>query len=116
MRKRLLVLISATLLLYSLPQMSTASAQEICRTFNFNQTFNFGYNSDSPTWTSPGVKRVITWVALDSGELNGKMIQRSFGTQHLGWIREAFQSWDDALDSISFQEIKTGLNADIKVG
>ena len=116
MRKRLLVLISATLLLYSLPQMSTASAQEICRIFNFNQTFNFGYSSDSPTWTSPGVKRVITWVALDSGELNGKMIQRSFGTQHLGWIREAFQSWDDALDSISFQEIKTGLNADIKVG
>ena len=116
MRKRLLVLISATLLLYSLPQMSTASAQEICRTFNFNQTFNFGYNSDSPTWTSPGVKRVITWVALDSGELNGKKIQRSFGTQHLGWIREAFQSWDDALDSISFQEINTGVNADIKIG
>ncbi len=115
-RKRLLVVISASLLLCSLSQMSTASAQEICRTFILNQTFNFGYNSDFPTWTSPGVKIVITWVALDSGELNGKKIQRSFGTQQSVWIREAFQSWDDALDSISFQEINSGVTADIKIG
>ncbi len=101
---------------FSLPQMTTASAQEICRTFNFGQTFNFGYNSDFPTWTTPGVKRVITWVALDSGELNGKRIQRSLGTQNLEWLKAAFQSWDDALDSISFQEISTGSNADIKIG
>ena len=115
-RKRLLEVISAGLLLCSLPQISTARAQEICRTFNLNQTFNFGYNSDFPTWTSPGVKKVITWVALDSGELNGKKIQRSFGTQQQVWVREAFQSWDDALDSISFQEISSGVNADIKIG
>ena len=96
--------------------MSTASAQEICRTFNFSQTFNFGYNPDFPTWTTPGVKRVITWVALDSGELNGKRIQRSLGTPNLEWLKEAFQSWDDALDSVSFQQISTGSNADIKIG
>ncbi len=103
-------------MLFSLPQMTAASAQEICRTFNLSQTFNFGYNSDFPTWTTPGVKRVITWVALDSGELNGKRIQRSLGTQNLEWLKEAFQSWDDALDSVSFQEISTGSNADIKIG
>jgi hypothetical protein len=96
--------------------MSTASAQEICRTFNFSQTFNFGYNPDFPTWTTPGVKRVITWVALDSGELNGKRIQRSLGTPNLEWLKEAFQSWDDALDSVSFQQINAGSNADIKIG
>ena len=96
--------------------MTNANAQEICRTFNFGQTFNFGYNSDFPKWTTPGVKRVITWVALDSGELNGKRIQRSLGTQNLEWLKEAFQSWDDALDSVSFQEISTGSNADIKIG
>ena len=103
-------------MLSSLPQMPTANAQEICRTFNFNQTFNFGYNPDFPTWTTPGVKRVITWVALDSGELNGKRIQRSLGTQNLEWLKQAFQTWDDALDSISFQEINTESNADIKIG
>lgn len=96
--------------------MSTASAQEICRTFNFSQTFHFGYNPDFPTWTTPGVKRVVTWVALDSGELNGKRIQRSLGTPNLEWLKEAFQSWDDALDSVSFQQISTGSNADIKIG
>ncbi len=116
MRKSLLAFISASLMLFSLPQITTASAQEICRTFNFGQTFNFGYNSDFPTWTTPGVKRVITWVALDSGELNGKRIQRSLGIQNLEWLKEAFQSWDDALDSVSFQEISTGSNADIKIG
>ena len=115
MWKSLLVFITASLM-FSLPQMPTASSQEICRTFNFNQTFYFGYNPDFPTWTTPGVKRVITWVALDSGELNGKMIQRSLGTQNLDWLKEAFQSWDDALDSISFQKINTGSNADIKIG
>lgn len=116
MRKTLLAFISASLMLFSLPQMTAASAQEICRTFNLSQTFNFGYNSDFPTWTTPGVKRVITWVALDSGDLNGKRIQRSLGTQNLEWLKEAFQSWDDALDSVSFQEISTGSNADIKIG
>lgn len=116
MRKTLLAFISASLMLFSLPQITTASAQEICRTFNLSQTFNFGYNSDFPTWTTPGVKRVITWVALDSGELNGKRVQRSLGTQNLEWLKEAFQSWDDALDSVSFQEISTGSNADIKIG
>ena len=116
MRKSLSAFISASLLLLSLPQMSTASAQEICRTFNFSQTFNFGYNPDFPTWTTPGVKRVITWVALDSGELNGKRIQRSLGTPNLEWLKEAFQSWDDALDSVSFQQINAGSNADIKIG
>ena len=116
MRKSLSAFISASLLLFSLPQMSTASAQEICRTFNFSQTFNFGYNPDFPTWTTPGVKRVVTWVALDSGELNGKRIQRSLGTPNLEWLKEAFQSWDDALDSVSFQQINAGSNADIKIG
>ncbi len=116
MRKSLLAFISASLVFFSLPQMTMASAQEICRTFNFNQTFNFGYNSDFPTWTTPGVKRVITWVALDSGELNGKKIQRNLGTQNLDWLREAFESWDDALDSISFQEVSATTNADIKIG
>jgi hypothetical protein len=116
MRKSLLAFISASLMLFSFPQMTTAGAQEICRTFNFGQTFNFGYNADFPTWATQGVKRVITWVALDSGELNGKRIQRSLGTQNLEWLNEAFQSWDDALDSVSFQEISTGSNADIKIG
>ncbi len=116
MRKSLLAFISASLVFFSLPQMTIASAQEICRTFNFNQTFNFGYNSGFPTWTTPGVKRVITWAALDSGELNGKKIQRNLGTQNLDWLREAFESWDDALDSISFQEVSATTNADIKIG
>ena len=116
MRKSFLALLTMTLSLVFLPAINSASAQENCRTFNFREVFNFGYNPEFPTWTSPGVKRVITWVALDTGELNGKKIQRSIGTQHQGWLREAFQSWDEALDTISFQEVNVGNDADIKIG
>lgn len=115
MRKSLLIFISASFLLFSLPLVPGASAEEKCRNFNLNQIFSFGYNSDFPTWTSPGVNRVITWVALDSGELNGKKIQRSFGSQQQAWVREAFQSWDEALDSISFKEVSVGDASDIKI-
>ena len=91
-------------------------AVESCREFNFKETFNFGYNSEFPTWNAPGTKRVITWATMDSGEINGKEIQRSFGTPTRDWLREAFQSWDDALDSISFKEVSLSEDIDIKIG
>jgi chemotaxis protein histidine kinase CheA len=91
-------------------------AAESCREFNFKDTFNFGYNAELPTWNVPGSKRVITWAALNSGEINGKKIQRSFGTPTQDWLREAFQSWDDALDSISFKEVSLSEDVDIKIG
>ena len=91
-------------------------AVESCREFNFKETFNFGYNSEFPTWNAPGTKRVITWATMDSGEINGKKIQRSFGTPTRDWLREAFQSWDDALDSISFKEVSLSEDIDIKIG
>lgn len=116
MGKKLLIVLVIGSLFLPLSQMPTAGARENCRIFNLNQTFSFGYNSDFPTWTAPGEKRVITWVTLDSGELNGKKIQRSFGSQEHAWVREAFQSWDEALDSISFQEVSVGVSSDIKIG
>jgi len=93
-----------------------ANSVENCPEFNLSKVFYFGYSPDHPKWNSPGSNRVITWSALDSGELNGKKIQRSFGTQTKDWLREAFQSWDDALDSISFQEVNSSISADIKLG
>ena len=91
-------------------------AVESCREFNFKETFYFGYNAEFPTWNAPGTKRVITWATMDSGEINGKEIQRSFGTPTRDWLREAFQSWDDALDSISFKEVPLSKDIDIKIG
>lgn len=116
MRKRILPLLTFSLFLVFTPALDIASAQENCRKFNLDQVFNFGYNSDSPTWTTSGTNRVITWVALDSGDLNGKKVQRSFGTLQRDWLREAFQSWDEALDSISFREVSTETNPDIRIG
>ena len=95
---------------------TSANAVESCKVFNLRETFNFGYNAEFPTWNIPGSQRVITWATMDSGELNGKKIQRSFGTPAQDWLREAFQSWDDALDSIIFKEGPLSEDIDIKIG
>jgi hypothetical protein len=95
---------------------TSVNAVESCKVFNLRETFNFGYNTEFPTWNIPGSQRVITWATMNSGELNGKKIQRSFGTTTQDWLREAFQSWDDALDSIIFKEVPFSEDIDIKIG
>jgi hypothetical protein len=109
-------LLIAGLLFFILPSPPLAVAeQETCPTFNFREVFYFGYEAGFPTWTPPGVSRVITWSTLDSGELNGKAVRAPFQSQPKEWLREAFQSWDDALDTISFSEVQNNQAADIKI-
>ena len=100
----------------SLATPISAKSVENCPEFNLSKIFYFGYSPDFPKWNVPGVKRVITWTTLDTGELNFKKIQKSFDARTKDWLREAFKSWDDALDSISFQEVTSGEAADIKIG
>ena len=108
-------LITALALLMVPIQPIAVAEQESCPTFNFKEVFYFGYTDSYPTWTPPGVPRVITWSTLDSGELNGKTVRAAFQNQNKEWLREAFQSWDDALDSVSFSEIQSSEAADIKI-
>jgi hypothetical protein len=78
-KTRLLV---SGLLIFLLPPPPLAIAeQETCPTFNFKEVFYFGYVDLFPTWTPPGVSRVITWSTLDSGELNGKQVRAPFQSQ-----------------------------------
>jgi hypothetical protein len=92
-----------------------ASANEKCETFDLGKTFNFGFVPEFPKWTKPGESMVISWATFDSGELNGKRIQIAFSTSQREWLRESFQSWDEALDSITFQEVSIDKPADIKI-
>lgn len=94
---------------------TSVAEENSCPTFNFREVFHFGYDADFPTWTKPGESRVITWSTLNSGELNGKTIQASFQSHTKDWLRETFQSWDEALDTISFSEIQDGNVADIRI-
>ena len=106
----LLILLSLEVLL-----PSKSSAEE-CPTIDPGKVFVFGYTPLFPTWTNKGESRVIKWAALEPGEfLNGKAVQVSFGTK-ISWLREAFNSWDDALDSISFLQVKSSESPDIRVG
>lgn len=53
---------------------------------------------------------------LNSGELNGKQIRRSFGNLATEWLRESFESLDDALDNVTFKEVTENMPADIVAG
>jgi hypothetical protein len=106
------LVIALTLSIFSTTQ---ASSNETCETFDLGKTFNFGFVPEFPKWTKPGESMVITWATFDSGELNGKRIQSSFSTYHREWLRESFQSWDEALDSITFQEVSIDKPVDIKI-
>lgn len=103
-------------MIFVLPTPPHAVAeQETCPTYNLKEIFYFGYEPTFPTWTPPGVSRVITWSTLDSGELNGKQVRAPFQSQYKEWLRQAFQSWDDALDTITFIENQGNESADIKI-
>lgn len=116
MKKNLISLLFSTILLLNV--MPIANSNESCLEFDLNNTFYFGYSSDSTAkkWTRTGEIRIVTWKVLNDGELNGKQIRREFGSPYLEWLRDAFQSWDDALDTVNFQEVSGDILADITIG
>ena len=115
MRTRTFSLALVFALILSIFSTTQASANETCQTFDLGKTFKFGFVPEFPKWTKPGESMVITWATFDSGELNGKQVQSSFSTSHREWLRESFQSWDEALDSITFQEVSIDKPVDIKI-
>ncbi len=59
--------------------------------------------------------RNITWSA-NASVIHDESVTRSFTSEELEWIRSAFQSWDDALDSLKFTEIPQSAQAEIIIG
>lgn len=95
--------------------VGSANAEE-CKKYDPSTIFAWGFEKDYPTWTKAGKTRVIRWTALEPGDsLNGKSIRSSFGSQ-IDWLKEAFDSWDQALDSVVFLQVPPTESADIKVG
>ena len=86
---------------------------EVCPIYNFQSLFFEDYYGIK--WDIRNGNRNITWSA-NASVINDESVTRSFTTEELGWVRSAFQSWDDALDSVRFTENPQGVQAEIVIG
>jgi hypothetical protein len=86
---------------------------EVCPIYNFQSLFFEDYYGIK--WDIRNGNRNITWSA-NASVINDESVTRSFTTEELGWVRSAFQSWDDALDSVRFTENPQGAQAEIVIG
>ena len=100
MNKRLIAFL-ATLSLVLPINMSSASAEE-CPTYDFSSIFFEDYYPNKK-WTAVGQTKTITW-SLNAGVVSDEVVTRKFSLNEVEWIKTAIKSWDDVLNSISFQQ------------
>lgn len=109
MRKVFLLILSASLI--AVPTNSNADqTKEICPNYNLSSLFYEDYYPGT-RWAN----KEITW-SYNSPDIYGKQISRKVSDTEAEWIRQGIKSWDDALDTVSFKEILTYQDAEIKIG
>ena len=86
---------------------------EVCPVYNFQSLFFEEYYGTK--WDNRNGIRNITWSA-NASVIHDESVTRSFTLEELDWIRNAFQSWDDALDSVKFTEPPQSAQAEIVIG
>ena len=86
---------------------------EVCPVYNFQSLFFEEYYGTK--WDNRNGIRNITWSA-NASVIHDESVTRSFTLEELDWIRSAFQSWDDALDSVKFTETPQSAQAEIVIG
>ena len=86
---------------------------EVCPVYNFQSLFFEEYYGTK--WDNRNGIRNITWSA-NASVIHDESVTRSFTLEELDWIRNAFQSWDDALDSVKFTETPQSAQAEIVIG
>lgn len=95
----------------AVPSANPVSA-ETCKTYDLASIFKEEF-FPGVKWDNSGGNRVITWTT-NITKIRNTPISRAMSGDELGWLREAFGSWDMALDTVAFKEVSA--NADIEVG
>ena len=85
-----------------------------CQSFDFKKIFYADYTTGSK-WDNSSGDLQITWSA-NSSTIYGETVARAFTELQTSWIRTAFRSWDNALDTISFREVAPAENPQIVIG
>jgi hypothetical protein len=86
---------------------------ETCPVYDFQTLFFEEFSGTK--WDNRNGIRNITWTA-NALVVNDESVERSFTVEELEWIRSAFQSWDDTLDSVKFTEYPQSDGAEIIIG
>jgi hypothetical protein len=107
-----IVLLVLVLLNILFPQQLVSA--EVCPVYNFQSVFFEEYYPGTK-WDNRSGNRSITWSA-NASVIHDESVTRSFTLEELEWIRSAFQSWDDALDSVKFTETPQSAQAEIVIG
>jgi hypothetical protein len=92
--------------------ISPAKAEE-CPTYDFSTIFFEDYYPNKK-WTFSGGSKIITW-SPNAKIINGELVSRVLSLGEIEWIKMAIKSWDEVLESISFQQIDSE-TADLLIG
>lgn len=114
MRTRVTSIILCALVCLNLLVTNQQAQAEVCPTYNFQGIFYDDYYPGTK-WDNRNGIRNITWSA-NSPVINDESVARAFIPEELEWIRSAFQSWDDALETVKFTEIPQSAQAEIVIG
>ena len=90
-----------------------ANAEE-CPTYNFQSLFNGDYYPGTK-WDNRSGLRDITWSA-QVPVIFDESVVRPFTPEELLWLEAAFQSWDDALETVKFSEVASSSDPEIVIG
>jgi len=114
MRRKItgIILLSLVCINTFIPQQQARA--EVCPVYNFQSVFFVDYYPGTK-WDNRSGNRSITWSA-NASIINDESVTRSFTLEELEWIRSAFQSWDEALDSVKFTETPQSAQAEIVIG
>lgn len=118
-RKIIIRALAISISISGLAISTTISASaETCPTYDFDKLFFEDYYPGT-VWTRNGVKKEITWSAnptiIETSNGSSTPVTKPFSAIELSWLELAINSWDEALDSISFRRVTTP-TAELTIG
>lgn len=96
------------------PTATAVTSKQRCKKFNFSQLFYADYKSGTH-WDNSNGGATIGW-STQSLLINDEALARPFSEVERDWLRIAFKSWDDALDSLAFVEVEPSASPQITIG
>ena len=107
-------LATMAVLLSPINSNSATAINEKCANYDFKEIFFADFSTGSKWDNSQGV-RIITWSA-EAMTIYDEDSVRPFTETETGWIRSAFKSWDDALNTVSFLEVASSQTPEVVIG
>jgi len=93
---------------------SALASEQNCPIFNFTHLFIADYATGTH-WDNSSGNLQITWSA-SAHTIYDETVVQPFTEKEIGWLRAAFRSWDDALDTVSFMEVAPTASPQIVIG